>query len=277
MAQRKIKSRINAGCNGLDESEAKKMTDWMPNLIIIGAPKSATSTLAYTLSKHESIFCCQPSEPKFFGSKYYKGWDWYSKIFSKGKNYKTRIEASTKYASSDDLFKRTPKLLHSYIPNVKLIYVTRNPLERSISHWRHLKGRFTNKKIANFNKILDNKYLYNRIIKCSMYFKQIKKFRRYFPDNQIHCLTFEDLTTKPCETLADLLDFAGVNGDPEKLLKTVDGIKKLRHENQAGAKGRAFIDSPKITNKLRKRLQSQFEADSKRFLRYIQKPENYWS
>ena len=252
------------------------MTGWMPSLIIIGAPKSATSTLAYTLSKHESIFCCQPSEPKFFGSKYYKGWSWYSKIFLKGKSHKTRLEASTKYASSDELFKRTPELIHSHIPNAKLIYVARNPIERSISHWRHLKGRFTNKKIANFSKILDNKYLYSRIIACSMYFKQIKRFRKYFPDDQIHCMTFEDLTTKPCETLATLFKFTDVSGDPEKLLRTEDGIKKLRHENQAGAKGRAFVEAPKLSKKLKSRLQSQFKGDSRRFLKYMKKPADYW-
>ena len=118
-----IQLQIAAGCDGAHEREAKKMAEWMPNLIIIGAPKSATSTLAFTLSQHENIFCCSPSEPKFFGSKYHKGWDWYSKIFQKGKKYKTRIEASTKYASSEDLFARTPELKRRYAPTTKLIYL----------------------------------------------------------------------------------------------------------------------------------------------------------
>ena len=277
MTQRKSKSIINAGCNGVHKSDAKKMADWMPNLIIIGAPKSATSSLAYTLSKHENVFCCEPSEPKFFGSKYYQGWDWYSKIFFEGRNCKIRMEASTKYASSDQFFKRTPELIHSYIPNIKLVYVARNPVERTISHWRHLKGRLTSKKIASFHRILDNKILYNKIIRCSMYFKQIKKFRHYFPDDQIHCLTFEDLTTKPSETLATLFKFADLKGDPETLLRVENGVKKLPHLNQAGAKKRTFVEAPVITKKFKIRLQKEFRGDSKRFLKYINKPKDYWS
>lgn len=274
--QQEIQSNINAGCEGNHKLDAKKMTNWMPNLIIIGAPKSATSTLAYTLSKHEDIFCCSPSEPKFFGSRYNKGWDWYSQIFQKGKKCKTRIEASTKYASSEELFKRTPELIHAYIPKVKLIYLTRNPIERSISHWRHFKGRFVNNKVADFHQSLDDRQLSERIIKCSMYFEQISKFRQYFDDKQIHCMTFEDLTTKPIETLSTLFKFADIKGNPEHLLIAQDGSKKLPHKNQAGAKKRRFIEAPKLSNEFRTRLDRHFKNDSEKFLNYIGKSASYW-
>ena len=276
-AQQKIKSEIDDGCSGNHETAAQKMADWMPNLIIIGAPKSATSTLAYTLSKHKNIFCCQPSEPKFFGSKYYKGWDWYSKIFFEGRNCKIRIEASTKYSSSEELFKRTPELIHHYIPNTKLVYLTRSPIKRTISHWRHYKGRFHNKKqVPDFHEILDNKSLYERIVQCSMYFKQLKRFRQYFPDEHIHCITFEDLTTKPIKTLDALFKFANVKGNPEKLLRAEDGSLKLPHQNQAGAKERAFIEAPNLTSEFKARLQNEFRKDSRKFLKYIEKPAEYW-
>ena len=272
-----IQLKITAGCDGAHEREAEKMAEWMPNLIIIGAPKSATSTLAYTLSKHENVFCCSPSEPKFFGSRYHKGWDWYSKIFQKGRKYKTRIEASTKYASSEDLFSRTPELIHRYAPTTKLVYLARSPIERTVSHWRHFKGRFSNKAVSDFSEILDDENLTKRIVQCSMYFEQINRFRQYFSDSQIHCMTFEDLTKKPIKTLNSLFKFANINGHPKQLMVTnEDGERKLPHKNQAGAKKRTFIEAPEISNAFNARLRQHFKSDSEKFLNHIKKPANYW-
>ena len=275
--QQEIQSKIDVGCQGGHKLDAEKMKDWMPNLIIIGAPKSATSTLAYTLAKHKNIFCCSPSEPKFFGSRYDKGWDWYSEIFRKGKKCNTRIEASTKYASSEELFKRTPELIHTNIPNVKLIYLTRNPIERTISHWRHFKGRFANNRVADFHELLDDQYLLEKIVQCSMYFEQINRFRQYFPDDQIHCITFEDLTKKPIKTLDSLFKFAKLKGNPKDLLKTENGSAKLPHKNQAGAKKRIFIEAPELSNEFKTRLEHHFKDDSEKFLNYIEKPAHYWN
>ena len=124
--QQELHSNINIGYQGGHKLDAQKMKNWMPNLIIIGALKPATSTLNYTLAKHKDIPYCSPSEPKLFGSRYNKEWDWYSEIFRKGEKCNTRIEASTKYASSEELFKRTPELIHTHTSSTNLIYLTRN-------------------------------------------------------------------------------------------------------------------------------------------------------
>jgi hypothetical protein len=99
--QQEIHSNINIGYQGGHKLDAQKMKNWMPNLIIIGALKPATSTLNHTLAKHKDIFYCSLSEPKLFESRYNKEWDWYSEIFRKGEKCNMRIEASTKYASSE--------------------------------------------------------------------------------------------------------------------------------------------------------------------------------
>ena len=110
-----------------------------------------------------------------------------------------------------------------------------------------------------------------------MYFEQINRFRQYFPDDQIHCITFEDLTKKPIKTLDSLFKFAKLKGNPKNLLKTENGSAKLPHKNQAGAKKRIFIEAPELSNEFKTRLEHHFKDDSEKFLNYIEKPAHYWN
>ena len=159
----------------------------------------------------------------------------------------------------------------------KLIYLIRNPIERTISHWRHFKGRSANDKVADFHELLDDQYLLEKIVQCSMYFEQINKFRQYFPDDQIHCITFEDLTEKPLKTLRALFKFAKIKGNPKNLLKTENGSAKLPQKNQAGAKKRIFVEAPELSNEFKTRLENHFKDDSEKFLNYIGKSAYYWN
>ena len=110
-----------------------------------------------------------------------------------------------------------------------------------------------------------------------MYFEQINKFRQYFPDDQIHCITFEGLTKKPIKTLKALFKFAKIKGNPKNLLETENGSAKLPHKNQAGAKKRTFVEAPELSNEFKTRLENHFKDDSEKFLNFIGKSANYWN
>ena len=118
---------IQQGLNDEHASLALQHTDSLPNFIIIGAAKSATTTLTTILPKHPDIFISKPKEPKFFGRYYSKGWDWYAKRFSDGQGLALRGEGSTMYTSQMKAFKDTPELMHRHLPKLKLIYIVRHP------------------------------------------------------------------------------------------------------------------------------------------------------
>ena len=132
---------IQQGLNDEHAALALKHTGSLPNFIIIGAAKSATTTLTTILPKHPDIFISKPKEPKFFGRYYSKGWDWYANRFSDGQGLALRGEGSTMYTSQMKAFKDTPELMHRHLPKLKLIYIVRHPLDRIVSQWRHYRGR----------------------------------------------------------------------------------------------------------------------------------------
>ncbi|MCP9927996.1 sulfotransferase [Cyanobium sp. CH-040] len=270
LPRNKVHRKIEQGLRGLHENQARKGAHYLPNFIIIGAAKSATTTLATILPRHPDIFLSRPKEPKFFGRRYAKGWRWYRKIFRPGRGFMFRGEASTMYASTLGSFRYAPRLIHRYLPDVKIIYVVRHPIDRLVSQWRHLKGRRPD--YVDFQDILSNRRARDLLLGCSKYFSRIEEFRKYFPDDQIHCITFEDLIEDPSRVLSDLLTFLGASARPELLLD--DG--RLPRVNEAGDKGRAFVEVPDFPAKMRNKIANLLKPDAELFLDYIGKDPDYW-
>ena len=263
---------IQQGLNDEHASLALQHTDSLPNFIIIGAAKSATTTLTTILPKHPDIFISKPKKPKFFGRFYSKGWDWYANRFSDGQGLALRGEGSTMYTSQMQAFKDTPELMHRHLPKLKLIYIVRHPLDRIVSQWRHYRGRHP--ECPNFSDFMDNKKLRRLIVGCSMYYQQLSIFRQFYPDEQIHCMTFEDLLSNPKKSLRNTLRFLGVKPKIKKLLDS-DGC--LPRVNEAGDKGRTFVEKPSWNPILKWRVSRIVRHDSEQMLNYLGKPKTYWN
>ena len=266
------KSLIKQGLKGEHSDIVDQYRIILPNFIIIGAAKSATTTLTSILPKHPDIFISKPKEPKFFGRNYSKGWEWYASRFEEGKDFALRGEASTMYSSRMKKFKRTPELMSQYLPQLKLIYLVRNPLDRIISQWRHYRGRHPN--CAHFNELTNNRQLRRLIIGCSMYYQRLSEFRKFYPDEQIHCMTFEDLIDNPSRSLKKTLEFLGVVPQVKCML---DENSCLPRENEAGAKGRGHVEKPEWNAVLKAKVLRKIRPDAEQILDYMGKPRNYWN
>jgi hypothetical protein len=103
----------------------------LPEFMIIGAAKAGTTALNEYLSQHPQIFMCPLKEPQFFSTDviYERGLAWYEGLFADAKSGQICGEASTSYTffPSTPL---TPQRIHQAIPNVKLIYLIREPVSR---------------------------------------------------------------------------------------------------------------------------------------------------
>ena len=109
----------------------------LPDFIIIGAMKSATSTLHNQLEAQSGVFMSTPKEPNFFSDDaiYRQGLDWYSGLF---------VMLSLRIS----VVSRVPTTLSCLIililfsvkggySSAKVIYVMRHPVDRLISHYMH--------------------------------------------------------------------------------------------------------------------------------------------
>ena len=270
---RRMRKVIEAGLGGDHQAEVDSLGRRLPNLIIIGAAKSATTTLTTILPRHPDFFISRPKEPKFFGRRYDKGWAWYGRLFKAAKGSKLRGEGSTMYASALKNFAHAPALMHRYLPGLKLVYVVRHPLERIVSQWRHRKGR--QKGTSDFQHLMRSSQLRRLVVGCSLYHERLESYRQFYPDAQIHCLTFEDLVSSPRPTLTALLGFLGASTAPEHIELLLDN-GQLPRVNEAGDKGRVLVPAPIWTDKLRSQVLELVGPDAKKMLAYMGKPSDTW-
>jgi hypothetical protein len=109
-----------------------------PDFIIIGAMKSATSSLHVQLASHPGIFMSDPKEPNFFSDndQYQRGTEWYLDLFRESDESDLCGESSTHYTKLPDHPETIPRM-KALLPNVRLIYVMRHPIDRLVSQYIH--------------------------------------------------------------------------------------------------------------------------------------------
>ena len=114
----------------------------LPDFVIIGAHKSGTTSLYDFITQHPSIESASEKEPCYFSTKYKFGSLWYRSNFptelskyllakKDGKFYTG--EATTSYLFHPSSAYRMKKML----PNIKLIVILRNPVDRAYSNYNY--------------------------------------------------------------------------------------------------------------------------------------------
>ena len=106
-----------------------------PDFIIIGATKCGTTSLFSYLNNHPQVLAPHKKEINFFNHNFQLGTPWYLAHFPAIADFSDYItgEASPFYIYDTQVVERISKLF----PNIKLIAMLRNPVERTISEYYH--------------------------------------------------------------------------------------------------------------------------------------------
>ncbi|KMT64641.1 sulfotransferase domain-containing protein [Catenovulum maritimum] len=172
------------------------------NFVIAGGQKCGTTSLAAQLSQLKSICFCKEKEPHFFSKtpNIKEKMSHYLSLFDV-QNDQILGEASTTYSFIDE-YPQVPKILFEHNPDLKIIFMLRDPVARIESHFNH---RLRNGSISN--KALETIGEHVCFLERSMYFKQITAYLEYFPAEQIEVIFFEDYIKKPYQTLTSVCKF----------------------------------------------------------------------
>ena len=119
-----------------------------PGFIIIGAPKCGTSWLQRALAQHPDIIMV-PDEIEYFSLHFDLPIEWYFAHFTRAtaatpqtsRNPRALGEKSARYCAID--LDRIG-MLHSLVPEAKIILMTRDPVTR---HWSHAKRYFSKRRL----------------------------------------------------------------------------------------------------------------------------------
>jgi hypothetical protein len=208
----------------------------LPDFIIIGAQRSGSTSLYNYLIEHPDILPGLMKEVHFFDNNYHKGVNWYRSFFPLAysirrmeRNHKRRTitgEATPYYL----FYPHAPKRIHATCPDVKLIVLLRNPVERAYSHYHHevrlgveelpfaeaIEREKTNipREMAmilddeNYRSFGHQNYSY---LSRGIYIEQLEVWNEYFSRDNMLVLKSEELFSNPDLVLGRTFAFLGVS------------------------------------------------------------------
>jgi hypothetical protein len=277
-------------------------TQVLPNLFIVGAAKSGTTSLHNYLDAHPDICMSAPKEPGTFAATVWREkLGEYAGMFS-DPEAAIRGDSSTRY-STYPVVQGIPERIASKCPDARLIYVVRDPIDRIVASW--VQGFTTLYEHRTLNAVLaDLDQPANRFVAASRYATQLERWLEHFDHGQILVIDQTELRDNRHETLLGALEFLGVRPEvppvTDREFNTTDvkvrmtptalrlwvTVQPLARRLPGRAmdsvsKSRLFpvekIGRPALSGELRARLEDELRGEAARFRELTGMSFSSWS
>jgi len=181
----------------------------LPNLVIMGGMKCGTTSLHKYLAAHPDVFMSEEKELDFFTSwnRRDRGLAWYEAQFPV--DAPVRGESSPIYTAWPHVL-GVPEAIAETLPEVKLIYLVRDPIDRVVSHYLHLFGR-GNETRELAEVVADEDFPESRYVAQSRYAMQLERYLEIFDRRDILVIEQEALEHDRAETLRGVFRFLEVD------------------------------------------------------------------
>jgi len=220
----------------------------LPDFIIIGSMKCGTTSLYYDICEHPCASPAAYDEIGFFDSNFHLGLNWYRSMFpTKRRIEDIRRKEGVAITGEDTPFyfwnpvaaKRIQKLL----PNIKLITILRNPIDRAYSEYQDLVSSESNS--PSFETFIENEIntrrkdssliteenfeIFNQknsYLLKGIYVDQLKIWAGLFPKEQIFTLSTENLNSEPITALESVFQYLNL---PDYKIKNTQRQKQKKY------------------------------------------------
>jgi hypothetical protein len=235
----------------------------LPEFIIGGAPRSGTTWLYALLDRHPDVHMAGPlaPEPKFFlrDDEYAKGLQYYSdRWFAAADASKVAGEKSTDYLESAEAASRIARDL----PQVKLIFILREPVSRAYSNYLWSKMNGLEKEDfatalrleAQRERELPERWKFTRpfsYFSRGLYADLLAAYFNRFMERQLLVARFEDIIERPGVLAETVHRFIGVGARPSD----ADGLGVINPSES---------DTTDLDESVRSQLAARYEEPNRR-------------
>ena len=230
----------------------------LPDFMVIGIGRGGTTSCFHYLSQHPSILESAYDEIGFFDENYHLGMNWYRSMFPT-KFLKKKIAKKTGKCLTYDVtpsYIWKPKVarrIKKLFPEIKLIAILRNPVDRAYSQY-HLgitdgwqKFSFeeiieddikTFQKFKNINSITDDEHFINYIknshLGRGLYAHHLKIWFELFDRNQILILLSEELSTETNKAMNKIFQFLDLpkHEIPDTIKRNTGNYSKMKSDTR---------------------------------------------
>jgi hypothetical protein len=214
---------------------------WRPVLskvsfLIVGAARSGTTSLCSYLAQHKDIFIPSKKELNFFSfqknkmvfngpSDYLANVNTIYNLKDYLKEFDTKNNIIGECSVSYLYYKNSACNIFKFSPNMKIILILRNPIERAFSSYNLLKkqGR-ENKNTFEEALQIEKERIKNgwemmwHYKNVGLYYEQVKEYYKLFPKENIYIVNFDNFVTNPLGSINKIVEFFGLEID--KQIKT---------------------------------------------------------
>jgi predicted RNA binding protein with dsRBD fold (UPF0201 family) len=245
--------------------------------VLIGAMKAGTTSFAKYLGLHNKVFMANPKEPQFFSRDevYQLGIEWYAELFAGAGPEHTLGEASTCYSRRLQ-YPFAAERLHTHLPNARLIYVLRHPVDRLYSNYvYHLQGMEGRQgaDVMSIDEFL--REFEDAALDAGNYIAQIEHYLHLFEESRLKCLLYDDIFSTSSkvvtEVIRNVFTFLGLEytevGDLRKIRENSRGTYHAKHTiNSALSNIRERFPAKQVVDVLPSQIRSSLRHAAVRFL-----------
>jgi hypothetical protein len=190
------------------------------DFVICGTQKGGTTALDAYLRDHPEVCMANRKETHYFDNEEYfryqnPDYSKYHAFFSPTKRHRIIGETTPIYM----YWRESPKRIFEYNPEIKIIIILRNPIDRAYSHWNM-------ERLRNADNLPFKKAIYTEIDRCrkalpyqhrvfsyidrGRYLEQLRRIWTHFSKERTLILKHEDLKNSPLATLGQVTSFLGI-------------------------------------------------------------------
>jgi Sulfotransferase domain len=179
----------------------------LPSFLVIGAAKAGTTSIYHYLRAHPQVFMPERKELNFFVAEdgWSKGTSWYERHFEAAGGAVAVGEASPNYTKYP-LFAGVPERIAKLLPDARLIYLVRHPVDRYRSGYLDEVRRGRQRNPIESTLTSNPGYL-----AASQYAMQIEQYLEHFSRDQLLVIISEDLKRQRAATMRVVHTFLGVD------------------------------------------------------------------
>ena len=237
----------------------------LPDFLVIGVAKGGTSSLYEYMIRHPQVMEPMGKELGFFSNKFSNGTAWYKSNFptkftknSLEKKFQTKNVLTGEASPFYIYHPLAPRRISKMLPNVKLIAILRNPIDRAYSHYQmnlrwnledlsfeeaidaeddRIKGE-KEKVIANEDHPIKTLVAYSYLSRGT-YADQLEEWFKYFSKEQFLILSSEFFYSETTNALKEIFAFLDLpplkldiykNVNPGKYSKMIPETRKKLSE-----------------------------------------------
>lgn len=207
----------------------------LPDFLVLGAARSATTSLHYYLEQHPAVTMSTIKEPNFFAFDHSEQppeplIDPRSPIVGKSVTDRSAYERLFAHAGEGDAVgeasplylyvRESPGQIADLVPEPRLIAVVRNPVDRAYSHWLHIRRDHQATAMEGFRAACEAEMASGRgytpyagashVLRMGLYDEQIERYVETFGRDRLLVLTYETLVADPAPELRRICDHLGI-------------------------------------------------------------------